>query len=238
MIRTGKYQHLIVSPEQLGTYNDHLPRLARLIHQDQSFNQKISRVHVDEAHNIYTAGLAHHGEDAFRLAYGKLGKFHVLLPKGTPFQALLVTLPRHILATVKEQLLMPLGYLEMKLSSNRPNTTYATIPLAGGLRNFRNFDLLLPQQFHPPMVLPKTLVFHDCKQDATDATAYVDARLPHNLRNLGVVKHYHSDMSPEYLQQTFEDFSSPNGTCRILHATAGASTVSPDLVVRSKLTCI
>ncbi|KAN0094351.1 hypothetical protein V8E55_002638 [Tylopilus felleus] len=31
-------------------------------------------------------------------------------------------------------------------------------------------------------------------------------------------------MSLEYLQQTFKDFSSPNGTCRILHATAGAST--------------
>ena len=70
---------------------------------------------------------------------------------------------------------MPSGYLEMKLWSNRPNITYVTIPLAGGLQNFRNFDLLLPWQFHPPMVLLKTLVFHDSKQDATDAATYVDA---------------------------------------------------------------
>ena len=114
----------------------------------------------------------------------------------------------------------------MKLLSNRPNITYVTIPLVGSLWNFRNFNLLLPQEFHPPMVIPKTLVFHDCKQDATNAAEYVDARLPPNLQNLGIIKYYHSDMSPEYLQQTFEDFSSPNGTCRILHATAGASTVS------------
>ncbi|KAF9226186.1 hypothetical protein BS17DRAFT_684743, partial [Gyrodon lividus] len=61
-IQTSKYQHLIVSPEQLGMYNGHLPRLAHLICQDHSFSKKISCVHVDEAHNIYTAGLAHHGE--------------------------------------------------------------------------------------------------------------------------------------------------------------------------------
>ncbi|KAF9219319.1 hypothetical protein BS17DRAFT_717772, partial [Gyrodon lividus] len=42
--------------------------------------------------------------------------------------------------------------------------------------------------------------------------------------NQGIVKHYHSDMSAEYLQQTYNDFSSDTGTCRILHATAGAST--------------
>ncbi|KAG9310628.1 hypothetical protein JVU11DRAFT_9196 [Chiua virens] len=113
--------------------------------------------------------------------------------------------------------------LEINLSTNRPNITYATVPLVGGLRNFRNFDLLIPQ-LHPPMSIPKTLVFHDCKQDAADATAYVNAKLPNDLQNRGIVKHYHSDMSLEYLQQTFEDFSSPDGTCRILHATAGAST--------------
>ncbi|KAF8132996.1 hypothetical protein EV363DRAFT_1327193, partial [Boletus edulis] len=31
-------------------------------------------------------------------------------------------------------------------------------------------------------------------------------------------------MSAEYLEQTYKDFSHPNGHCRILHTTAGAST--------------
>ncbi|KAF9218744.1 hypothetical protein BS17DRAFT_668501, partial [Gyrodon lividus] len=37
----GYYQHLIVSPEQLGMFNGHLPRLARLIRQDRVFTNKI-----------------------------------------------------------------------------------------------------------------------------------------------------------------------------------------------------
>lgn len=50
--------------------NGHLPRLATLIRKDRAFMSKIRRVHVDEAHNIFTAGLPHHGEAAFRPAYG------------------------------------------------------------------------------------------------------------------------------------------------------------------------
>ncbi|KAG9312619.1 hypothetical protein JVU11DRAFT_7025 [Chiua virens] len=65
-----------------------------------------------------------------------------------------------------------------------------------------------------------------------DVAEFMDANLPHGLENHGVVKHYHSTMSVEYLQQTFEDFSNPNGTCRILHAMAGAATV----VFRSSFT--
>ncbi|KIJ57528.1 hypothetical protein HYDPIDRAFT_171650, partial [Hydnomerulius pinastri MD-312] len=216
-IKQGEYQHLIVSPEQLGMYKGHLPRLARLIREDKQFSRKISRVHVDEAHNIYTAGLSHHGEDAFRPAYGRLGNFRILLPKGTPFQALSATLPPHILSAIKR-------HLEIEVSTNRSNITYATIPLIESLRNFRNLDCLIPNGLSPSAKIPKTLVFHDCKQDATDAASYIDKRLPLPLQNRGVVKHYHSDMSAEYLLQTYEDFSSPDGTCRILHATAGAST--------------
>ncbi|KAG0698346.1 hypothetical protein DFH29DRAFT_778620, partial [Suillus ampliporus] len=55
---------------------------------------------IDEAHSIYTAGLSHHGEEAFQPAYGKLGELCVLLSKGTAFQALSATLPPHILSTI------------------------------------------------------------------------------------------------------------------------------------------
>ncbi|KIK90530.1 hypothetical protein PAXRUDRAFT_801399 [Paxillus rubicundulus Ve08.2h10] len=74
------------------------------------------------------------------------------------------------------------------------------------------------------MVIPKTLVFHDCKQEASNAAIYNNNWLPVAMKNQGVIKHYHSNMSAKYLQQTYDDFSSDAGTCRILHATAGAST--------------
>lgn len=217
---------MIVSPEQLSLFNGHLPRLARLLRQDQSFRNKIRRVHVDEAHNIFTAGLPHHGEAAFRPAYGKLAEFRVLLPKGTPFQVLSATLPPRILLAITWELMILPNHETLQLSSNRPNITYAMIPLKGSLRDFRNFNCLIADDFRPPMEIPKTLVFHDCKQDATNTAAYTNSRLPKQLQDRGIIKHYHSDMSAEYLKQTYRDFSDPNGHCRILHATAGASTVS------------
>ncbi|KAG1901029.1 P-loop containing nucleoside triphosphate hydrolase protein, partial [Suillus fuscotomentosus] len=65
-IHAGKFAHLIVSPEQLSMCNGHLPCLTRLLRQNCTFTQCIKCVHIDEAHNIYTAGLPHHGEEAFR----------------------------------------------------------------------------------------------------------------------------------------------------------------------------
>ncbi|KAF8552162.1 hypothetical protein OG21DRAFT_1385871, partial [Imleria badia] len=85
------------------------------------FRNRISRVHVDEAHNIFTAGLPHHGEAVFRPAYGKLAEFRVLLPKGTPFQALSATLPPHILSTITRELMISPNHEALRLSSNRPN---------------------------------------------------------------------------------------------------------------------
>ncbi|KAG2058724.1 hypothetical protein BDR06DRAFT_875580 [Suillus hirtellus] len=64
-IHAGKFAHLIILPEQLSMFNDHLLCLARLFQQNCTFTQRIKCVHIDEAHNIYTAGLLHHGEEAF-----------------------------------------------------------------------------------------------------------------------------------------------------------------------------
>ncbi|KIK73602.1 hypothetical protein PAXRUDRAFT_793764 [Paxillus rubicundulus Ve08.2h10] len=57
------------------------------------------------------------------------------------------------------------------------NVVYATTSVIGSLRNFHSLDCLIPPKFHPPMVIPKTLVFHDCKQEASDAAIYTTACL-------------------------------------------------------------
>lgn len=206
-------------------HNGHLPRLAKLIRNERSFTSKISRVHIDEAHYIHTAGIPHYGEDAFRPAYSRLGQFRVFLQKATPFQALSATFPPHILSTVKKELSLRSNLVEIQLSTNRPNITYATRVVSTTLRDFSNLDFVLPLQLHPQTTIPKTLIFHDSKEEATSAAAYINSRLPLSLQGRGIVKHYHSDMSVDYLQETFADFSSTQGSCRVLHATAGASTV-------------
>ena len=135
------YKHLLVSPAQLGPFNagGRLPYLARLIRENRTFVQKIGCVHIDEAHNIHTASLPHHDEDAFRPAYGRLGLLHVFLSKGTLVQGLSAMLPDHILIMVKHHLAISPDPLELHLSTNQPNIIYATHPIVASLCNLKTF---------------------------------------------------------------------------------------------------
>ncbi|KAG0699964.1 hypothetical protein DFH29DRAFT_808229 [Suillus ampliporus] len=72
-IRNGQFNHLIVSPEQLFMFNGHLPRLARLMRQDGAFVKRIKHVHIDEAHNIYTAGLPASWQGGFSISVWQIG---------------------------------------------------------------------------------------------------------------------------------------------------------------------
>jgi superfamily II DNA helicase RecQ len=197
----------------------HLPRLARLIQQDRLFRKRIIRVHVDEAHFIYTTGVELYGLPAFRpaSAWGQLGEFRIKLGKSVAFQALSGTQPAHIKKTIINRLLFDEKNLcSIKLSSNRPNMGYATHTI---------IDFLVPDPYPDEFRFPKTLVFHDNLDECTAAAVYLNDRLPKPLRSKGLVKHYYGGMSKEYLTLVYDDFQQPDGACRILHATEGASTV-------------
>ncbi|KAJ7269062.1 P-loop containing nucleoside triphosphate hydrolase protein [Mycena rebaudengoi] len=220
-IMRGGFQHLIVQPEQLKSFKGHLPRLARLLHIPQ-FLKSIARVHVDEAHSHFTAGLPHYGLPAFRPSWGALNELRIRLPKGVSFQALSATSPPHIKSALIEHLNFDTSSLiSLKLSCNRPNIVYATHRIVGTLSDFRNLDFLISIPF---TALLMVLVFHDDTQQTADATAYLEKRLPVELQNKGVIRHYHGGMSKAYLTQVFEDFSNDDGVCRILNGTEGIST--------------
>ena len=215
-----------MQPEQLFLSNGHLPRLARLIAEDRDFARLICRVHVDEAHFIYTAGLKHYGLPAFRSAWGRLGELRIKIGKQIPVQALSGTQPPHIKEAIKKSLLFEESNLcSLELTSNRPNIVYATHPIVGQLSDFRNLDFLVPHPYPVDWIPPKTVVFHDSVEQASEAALYHTRRLPEALQKSKLVMHYHGGMSKEYLTQVYEDFSDSNGHCRILHATEGASTV-------------
>ena len=91
-MKAGYFRILIVQPEQLQAFGGHLPRLAQVLRHSR-FSRLVKQVHVDEAHNIYTAGIQLYGQPAFRPAWGQLGELRLWLPKNTPFQALSGTLP-------------------------------------------------------------------------------------------------------------------------------------------------
>lgn len=197
-----------------------------MITANRTFTQMIRILHVDEAHFIYSAGMEHYGLPAFRSPWSRLGEVRIKLRKDLTVQALSGTQPPHIKKVIQKSLLFNDSKLcSIKLSSNRPNTAYATHPITGDLSDFRNLDFLVPDPYPDGYVLPKTLVFHDSIDGATGAARYTRRRLPEHLRNKGTIKHYHGRMSKEYLTDTFDDFSKPDGNCRILHAMEGASTV-------------
>ena len=231
-IGEGVFSVLIVQPEQLSTMAGHLPRLARLINQDQWFRKRITRVHIDEAHFIFTAGCGLYSLPAFHPAWGKLGELPVKLSKGVVFQALSGTQPKHIKKVIIESLLLDEENLcHIKLSSNRPNTVYATHPIVGNLSDLCNLDFLIPDPYPADFQLPKTIIFHDNIDECATASAYVNDRLPKVLRSKGIVKHYHGGMSKQYLTKVYEEFSKPDSSCRILHATEGHQWILGNMMI-------
>ena len=207
--------------------NGHLPRLARLIAEDRrGFVKLIQRVHVDEAHFIYTAGLQHYGLLAFRPAWARIGEFRIKLGSRVPLQALSGTQPPHIKSAIITNLLFDETWLcSVKLTSNRPNIVYANHPIVNSLSDFQNLDFLVPRPYPAGWILPKTIVFHDSIDQAAQAALYHTRRLPESLHKKGLIMHYHGVMSKEYLTEVYEDFSDPNGNCRMLHTTEGTLTV-------------
>ena len=231
-MQAGDFRILIVQPEQLQAFGGHLPRLAQVIRHTR-FSKLVKQVHIDEAHNVYTAGIPLYGQPAFRPAWGRLGELRLWLPKNTPFQALSGTLPHHIINCITDKLLFQSDYVSIHLTLNRPNITYATYPISGLRSNFRNLQFIVPEPQNDPFdpeLIPKTMVFHDNLQEAANVANYLNSLLPETMRHLRIAKHYHSMMSADYLEQTFQDFASPNGVTRILCATSGASTVRVKLL--------
>ncbi|KAJ7771319.1 P-loop containing nucleoside triphosphate hydrolase protein, partial [Mycena maculata] len=209
-ITKGEFPHLIVQPEQFRLNHGHLPRLTRLLH-DRSFVSKVARVAVDEAHNIQTAGSVIDGRPAFRPAWGGLGEVRTKPPKSTTFQALSATMPGYIYRTIHQNLAFRSDSLVIRASINRANIIYATHVLVDGRKNLKNLDCIIPQPFHPPMRLPRIVTFHGEKPETSNLSEYLNSRLPPAFQKLRICRHYHSDMSPEYLEDTYASFADPDG---------------------------
>ncbi|KAF8989364.1 hypothetical protein BDQ17DRAFT_1256900, partial [Cyathus striatus] len=186
----------------------------------------IKHVHIDEAHSIFTIGLPHYGLHVFCPAWGCFGELCVQLHHKTPFQVLSGTQPPHIRKAIIANLqLKPLRLSSVILSCNCPDISYAIHQITNSLSDYRNLDFLIPNPYPVGFTLCKTIVFHDSIQSTQDASIYMNGLLPLGLQYGGIVQHYYSAMSTKYLKIVFKDFANPAGTCRVLHAMEGASTV-------------
>jgi superfamily II DNA helicase RecQ len=175
---------------------------------------------------IAMQGVPKYGRSAFRPAYGKLSELRTKLKRRTPFQALSGTLPPHILRLVIDNLQMDeKSLLHIKLTSDRPNTTYWTHRLEGPLSDFSNLDFLVPKGTGAEAAsrMTQVLVFYDDRDGCARLAGYLNDRFDSTVAKKELVRHYHSQMSPEYLLETFEMFV--RGEIKVLVATEAASTV-------------
>ena len=224
----GRARHLIVTVEQLFKSSaGHFARLGHLIRNNKIFQRHLIRINVDEAHSIHTAGIPLYGLPAFRPAWGKLDKLKALLSNKIWWKAFSATFPRHILKTVEKKILKP-DYVSIRLTSNRPNTIYATHQVQGSIEDPQNYECFLtkPFNFHRQ---PHVLIFVDNKDLTSKIARHLDASLPAEYCGRGIVKHYHSMMSEDYLEQAHESFVEDDKRCRILVVTSGESVVSIDI---------
>ncbi|PPQ74938.1 hypothetical protein CVT26_011412, partial [Gymnopilus dilepis] len=214
--KIGHARHLIATVEQLSKSSaGHFGRLATLIRNCPSFqkiSKKIVRLDIDEAHCIYTAGSPLYGLPAFRPSWSLLPNLIAHFPRLTRVHAFSATLPPHILKSVAN-VLKP-DYTFIHVTSNRPNTMYATHQVHGAIDNLHNYECFVQQPFDLDKQ-PHNLT--------TKIADHLNSCLPVQFRGARIVHHYHSGMSEEYLQQVHDSFIDPNGSCRILVATSGES---------------
>ena len=217
--------HLIVTVEQLFKSSaGHFTHLGHLIRNNKTFQRHLIYINVDEAHSIHTAGIPLYRLPAFRPAWGKLDELKILLSNKVRWKAFSATFPRHILRAIEKKILKP-DYISIQLTSNRLNTMYTTYQVHGSIEDFQNYECFLTKPFNF-RTQPHILIFVDNKDLTSKIARHLDASLPIEYRGRGIIKHYHSLMLEDYLEQTHESFVRDNDKCRILVATSGESVVS------------
>ncbi|KAF9034284.1 P-loop containing nucleoside triphosphate hydrolase protein [Panaeolus papilionaceus] len=202
----GKTAQIIISTvEQLfRSPEGHFSNLAEGLREKKHFQRRISRICK-----------------AFRPAWGSLDQLKIILPSNVRWLAFSATLPDYVCKVVKTKILNS-DHVSIKMTSNRPNTIYATHQVVKGIDHLPNYQCFLAKPFSLESQ-PHVIIFVDDKSLAQNIAVYLNTCLPTPIQKVGVVRHYHSTMSEEYLQAAHDAFTSPDGNCRILVSTSGQS---------------
>lgn len=225
----GLFQHIIISPEQASRSGSTLPLFSRLL-EDTRFVRLIKRVNIDEVHWIATAGRADSKGKIFRPEYAKLQEVLIRLRTGTPCAMFTATLPPDARAIIEDSLKIPLSDPSKTsvhmLSVNRPNFTYAVVPLNGSTSNLSNLNCLIPAPYHPPMGhLAKKIIFVDSMELAVRMEMHLTELLPASMRASRPIRRLYSLMSKFYKDDVISEFAKREGGVQIVIATAACSNV-------------
>lgn len=193
----------------------------------RQFYSKINFMIVDECHYVEIWGLTDGPRVPFRPAWGDIGRFRTRLGVQVPLLGLSATVNSQSLARIQESLhINATNSTVLRLSLNRPNLTYAVLPLPFSTTPWTALDFLIPLSQSPETIariLRKTIIFFDDCLATSSAVTYLRARLPAALQDTKLIAEYHSQMSQEYLAQTMKEFR--DGVVLIMCCTSSASNV-------------
>ena len=118
-----------------------------------------------------------------------------------------------------------MNYVCICISSNRPNTMYATHCVVSSIEEPRNYECFLLQPFNFASH-PRVVIFFDNIELASTIAAHLDGKLLEEFHGKGIVLHYHIGMSEQYLRAAHSAFTEEAGSCKILCTTSGESVMS------------
>ncbi|KAF9062923.1 P-loop containing nucleoside triphosphate hydrolase protein, partial [Rhodocollybia butyracea] len=222
----GTAQHLIVTAEQLfKSPEGHFTRLALLL-RDHIFRRRLLHINIDEVHFVHYLGRDCFGLSAFRPSWGRFSELKITLPRTLIWNAFTATCPDHVKHTLESSFLGS-EYSLVQQCTNRPSIIYARHCVVGNFDVLQNYLCFIRSPFPTNGSLqdqPRVLLFFDSNALALCVSRYLDKHIPEQFRATGFVRHYYSTMSPQYLQIAHDEFTWPDGSCRILCATSAEST--------------
>lgn len=210
----GRYNHVIISPEEL----THDPFLKLL--RNPTFNQKIAFVAIDDLHTVYDWQKMH--------ITPKIGKMRALLPKDVPWFGCTATLSKK----TEKYVLTKAGFRPkgdtigelcfIQTTVDRPNISIVVQPLVQGKRpDFRRLRFLLDGiKPKAPRDIEKTIVYMNELHEVVGARQY----LMSEAQDLGLspsqaeslIRNYHADIRPNDRQLLYDNFVQEDSPCRIM----------------------
>ncbi|KAH6899240.1 P-loop containing nucleoside triphosphate hydrolase protein, partial [Coprinopsis sp. MPI-PUGE-AT-0042] len=218
-IRKGQWSVVIISPEMM------LSKIfIKEVLRHREMAGRVLSVVVDEAHVV-----SHWGSD-FRKKYGTLGILRALLPRGTPFVAMSVTMPPRVRKDILAKLQFDLkNFVDLNLGNDRPNVAIVIRAMHHPMNTYRDLKFLIPDGVSNASEIKKTMIYADELQAPAGIDQYLYSLCPKDMQNSGFIRPYSAAFPVSYRNEVMDQFR--NGIVRILVCTdaAGMGCNIPDI---------
>lgn len=188
------------------------------------FSSRVLSIFIDEAHCIS------HWGDSFRKKYGSIGIVRAFLPKTVPIIAVSATLVPRVRKDIISKLQFDTHLYDfINVGNDRPNVAQIVRAAEYPLNSYRDLEFMVPTVMESPNDILKGFIYCDEIKAGNNITDYLNARVPLQYHNWGMVRPYNAAMSSEYRAQALLLFRA--GVIRILVCTDAAGMVGSNSIL-------